>query len=176
MHPRHIFMLDTLPAATIPISGLGDQPYIYWLANPEGRLQKQSGTEKTGPFISTFMYNGFDWTGNWTVSEMTSFSNFSEGWAFWSKFWALQTRYNNFQYVKVKENIVLREIHLKTTGRHLSMGSHSVICYPTEVTAPPSPQPGRLCVSYTRRQWNENNGPLFHVPPCMLSVDLLKLC
>jgi len=44
--------------------------------------------------------------------------------------------------VKVKERIVLREIHLRTTGRHLSMGSHSVI--PTEVTAPPSPQPGRL--------------------------------
>ena len=46
--------------------------------------------------------------------------------------------------VKVKERIVLREIHLRTTGRHLSMGSHSVICHPTEVTAPPSPQPGRL--------------------------------
>ena len=40
-----------------------------------------------------------------------------------------------------KERIVLREIHLRTTGRHLSMGSHSVICHPTEVTAPPSPQP-----------------------------------
>ena len=46
--------------------------------------------------------------------------------------------------VKVKEHIVLREIHLRTTGRHLSIGSHSVICHPTEVTAPPSPQPGRL--------------------------------
>ena len=45
---------------------------------------------------------------------------------------------------KVKERIVLCEIHLRTTGRHLSIGSHSVICYPTEVTAPPSPQPGRL--------------------------------
>ena len=46
---------------------------------------------------------------------------------------------------KVKERIVLREIHLRTTGvRHLSMGSHSVICHPTDVTAPPSPQPGRL--------------------------------
>ena len=44
----------------------------------------------------------------------------------------------------VKEHIVLREIHLRTMGRHLSMGSHSVICYPTEVTTPPSPQPGRL--------------------------------
>jgi len=43
-----------------------------------------------------------------------------------------------------KERIVLREIHLRTTGLHLSMGSHSVICYPTEVTAPPSPKPGRL--------------------------------
>ena len=29
---------------------------------------------------------------------------------------------------KVKERIVLREIHLRTTRRHLSMGSHSVIC------------------------------------------------
>ena len=34
-----------------------------------------------------------------------------------------------------KERIVLREIHLRTTGRHLSMGSHSVICHPTEVTS-----------------------------------------
>ena len=46
--------------------------------------------------------------------------------------------------VKVQERIVLREIHLRATGRHLSMGSHSVICHPTEVTTPPSPQPGRL--------------------------------
>jgi len=46
--------------------------------------------------------------------------------------------------VKVKERIVLSEIHLRTTGRHLSMGSHGVICHPTEVTALPSPQPGRL--------------------------------
>jgi len=46
--------------------------------------------------------------------------------------------------VKVKERIVLREIHLRTTGRHLSTGSHSVICHPTEATAPPSPQPDRL--------------------------------
>ena len=38
--------------------------------------------------------------------------------------------------VKVKQRIVLREIHLRTTGRHLSMGSHSITCYPTEVTAP----------------------------------------
>ena len=49
-----------------------------------------------------------------------------------------------FLSVKKKERIVLREIHLKTTGHHLSMGSHSVICHPTEVTAPPSPQPDRL--------------------------------
>jgi len=46
--------------------------------------------------------------------------------------------------VTVKEHIVLSEIHLRTTGRHLSMGSHSVICHPTEVTALPSPQPGRF--------------------------------
>ena len=45
---------------------------------------------------------------------------------------------------KVKERIVLSEIHLRTTGRHLSMGPHSVICHPTEVTALPSPQPDRL--------------------------------
>jgi len=44
----------------------------------------------------------------------------------------------------VEERIVLCEIHLRTMGRHLSMGSHSVICHPTEVTAPPSPRPGRL--------------------------------
>ena len=37
--------------------------------------------------------------------------------------------------LKVKERIVLSVIHLRTTGRHLSMGSHSVICHPTEVTA-----------------------------------------
>jgi len=36
---------------------------------------------------------------------------------------------------EVKERIVLREIHLRTTGRHLSMGSHSITCHPTEVTA-----------------------------------------
>jgi len=30
--------------------------------------------------------------------------------------------------VLVKERIVLREIHLRTTGRHLSMGSH-MQCY-----------------------------------------------
>jgi len=46
--------------------------------------------------------------------------------------------------VKVKERIVLSEIHLRTTGRHLSIGSHSVICHPTEVTAPPSPHLGRI--------------------------------
>jgi len=46
--------------------------------------------------------------------------------------------------VRVKERIVLSEIHLRTTGRQLSVRSHSVICHPTEVTAPPSPQPGRL--------------------------------
>ena len=45
---------------------------------------------------------------------------------------------------KVKQRIVLREIHLRTTGRHLSMGSHSVICHPTEVTAPPSSQPPQV--------------------------------
>ena len=37
---------------------------------------------------------------------------------------------------KVKERIVLREIHLRTMGRHLSIGSHSITCQPTEVTAP----------------------------------------
>ena len=40
----------------------------------------------------------------------------------------------NIKGKKVKERIVLREIHLRTTGCHLSMGSHSVICHPTEVT------------------------------------------
>jgi len=46
--------------------------------------------------------------------------------------------------VKVKERIVLREIHLRTTGRHLSMGSYTVICHPTEVTAPLSPPTGQV--------------------------------
>jgi len=46
--------------------------------------------------------------------------------------------------VKVKESILLSEIQLSTMGRHLSMGSHNVICHPTEVTSQPSPQPGRL--------------------------------
>jgi len=49
--------------------------------------------------------------------------------------------------VTVKERIVLSEIHFRTTRRHLSVGSHSVICHPTEVTAPPSPQPGRLVLN-----------------------------
>jgi len=31
--------------------------------------------------------------------------------------------------VKVKKPIVLSEIHFRTTGRHLSVGSHSVICH-----------------------------------------------
>ena len=50
------------------------------------------------------------------------------------------------EVVKVKEHIVLHEIHLRTMGRHLSMESqsHSVTCHPTEMTAPPSPHPGRL--------------------------------
>jgi len=33
-----------------------------------------------------------------------------------------------FTQKKVKERIVLREIHLRTTGRHLSIGSHSITC------------------------------------------------
>ena len=43
-----------------------------------------------------------------------------------------------FRLLLKKERIRIREIHLRTTGLHLSMGSHSVICHPTEVTAPPS--------------------------------------
>ena len=50
---------------------------------------------------------------------------------------------------KVKERTVLSEVHLRTMGRHMSMESHSVICHPTEVTAPPSPQLGRLVVWYS---------------------------
>ena len=41
----------------------------------------------------------------------------------------------NFIAVKVKERIVLCEIPLRTTRRHLSMGSDSVICHQIEVTA-----------------------------------------
>jgi len=55
--------------------------------------------------------------------------------------WDSRVGYSHSLPLKVKECIVLREIRLRTTGRHLSMGSHSVICHPTEVTAPPSPQP-----------------------------------
>ena len=54
--------------------------------------------------------------------------------------------------VKVKERIVLSEIHLTTTGHHLSMGSHSVACHSTEVTAQISPQPGRLVLDYQPRK------------------------
>ena len=43
------------------------------------------------------------------------------------------------QKERINQRIVFREIHLRTTGRHLSLGSHSVICHPTEVT--PDPQP-----------------------------------
>ena len=50
-------------------------------------------------------------------------------------------------HIKVKECIVLREFHLRTTGRHLSMGSHSVICHLTQVTAAPSRQPSRLVLN-----------------------------
>ena len=42
-------------------------------------------------------------------------------------------------FIKVKEHTVLSDIHLRTTGRHLSTGSHSVIYHPTEVTARPHP-------------------------------------
>ena len=45
---------------------------------------------------------------------------------------------------KEKERIVIREIHLRNTGRHLSIGSRSITCHPTEVTASPSPRPSRL--------------------------------
>jgi len=59
----------------------------------------------------------------------------------WGYLFARRTKRFVDKNWKQSERIVLREIHLRTTGRHLSMGSHSVICYPTEVT---SPQPGRL--------------------------------
>jgi len=49
-----------------------------------------------------------------------------------------------------KECIVLREIHLRTTGRHLSMGSHSVICHPTEVTFTPTGQVGTRFIDPVR--------------------------
>ena len=55
-----------------------------------------------------------------------------------------QSQLTSYQIYKKKERLILREIHLRTTRCHLSMGSNSVICHPTEVTAPPSPQPGRL--------------------------------
>ena len=54
---------------------------------------------------------------------------------------------------EVKERIVLREIHLRTMELHLSMGSYSVICHPTEVTAPPLPQLGRLVLDLSTPYW-----------------------
>ena len=51
------------------------------------------------------------------------------------------------------------------------MGSHSVICYPTEVAAPPSPQPGRLVlmcdiptsdVHFLRNVLNVSNAAAFY--------------
>jgi len=72
--------------------------------------------------------------------------------------------------VKVKERIVLREIHIRTTGRHLSTESHSVICHPTEVTAPPSTQPGRLVLDPT-----EVTAPP-STQPGKLVLDLIIKC
>ena len=46
--------------------------------------------------------------------------------------------------VKVKQHTVLSEIHLRTMGCHLSMGSHNVICHPTEMSTLPSPQQSTL--------------------------------
>jgi len=66
----------------------------------------------------------------------------------------------NVAHVKVKvglkERIVLREIHLRTTGRHLSMGSHSVICHPTELTASPTraEQPSVLDKFFSELQYS----------------------
>jgi len=51
---------------------------------------------------------------------------------------------------KVNERIVLREIHLRTTGRYLSMGSHSVFCHPTEVTLTPIGQVGTRFIDPVR--------------------------
>jgi len=71
-------------------------------------------------------------------------------WSVIREFVFVQGRF--LEKVNVKERIVLRQIHLKTTGRHLSMESHSVICHPTKVTVPPSPQPGRLVSIYRPRK------------------------
>ena len=51
------------------------------------------------------------------------------------------------EVVKVKERIVLGEIHLSTTRRHSSMGSHTVICHPTEVTEAFTPT-GQVCTRF----------------------------
>jgi len=40
MQSQIFFKLDALPAATLPISGLGDQLRICWLVYPEARLLK----------------------------------------------------------------------------------------------------------------------------------------
>ena len=57
-----------------------------------------------------------------------------------------------FALVKVKERIVLSEIHLRTTGRHLSMGSHGVICHPTEVAFTPTGQVGTRSIDPVRKK------------------------
>ena len=55
---------------------------------------------------------------------------------------------------KVKERIVLREIHLRTTGRHLSNGITQCYLLPDRGgrPAPPSPQPGRLVLDLSTPQ------------------------
>ena len=50
---------------------------------------------------------------------------------------------SNSKGKKVKERMVLREFTLELRDATCQW-DHSVICHPTEVTAPPSPQPGRL--------------------------------
>jgi len=36
-----------------------------------------------------FSPDRFDWSGNWTVSETTSFSYYSEGWTYWTTLWLM---------------------------------------------------------------------------------------
>ena len=75
------------------------------------------------------------------------------------------------KYIK-KERLVLREIHLRTTGCHLSIGSHSITCHPTEVTAPPSP------ISYAYHFWkcdDDVDRKLSKLTYSCQSYSLLKL-
>ena len=73
--------------------------------------------------------------------------------------------------MKVKECIVLSEIHLRTTGRHSSMGSHSVICHPTEVAFIPTGQVGTRFIDPVRMKgWAFPFSVYYVIMRCMFII------